>query len=189
MKYAVSVSLAEFLRPLKWFTKNRKKFPVMAVFSWSDGRLVIELPGGAAEILAEGEWPGSVRVKGEFLRGIARVPPTSDPLLIAVREGRLWIGDTSFPCESDTESQGSAILLPENPPLDALLSLKEEHSESEIIHSGYLSLTRQAEQRRDELINRALKHLSPLGVGLRDLRLLVDECVRRKQNSGGGSPC
>src|SRR5690606_3494285 len=61
-------------------------------------RLLIRIGGAECALPAEGIWSGEARAASGLLRTIARVPPNQDPLVIAVRDGRLWIANSSTPC-------------------------------------------------------------------------------------------
>lgn len=152
-----------------------------AVLSWSDGMLVIDLPGGSTKLPAAGTWPGTVRVGGEFILVLAKVPPMDDPVTVSVRDGRLRIEDSSSPCVLD-EVKRSIIDVPLNAPLHAVLNVGRVHSADEIARSGLTPLVDKSAERRDALIARAAKVLQPLMVEVEDVLRLADECIRRKHH-------
>jgi hypothetical protein len=102
MKYELTTALPDFVKMLKSLVKFRKKLTKTVVLSWSEGLLTIDLSESGVEIPASGDWPGAVRVRGEFILSLARIPPAEDPLSISVREDRLWVGKCSFPCTTET---------------------------------------------------------------------------------------
>lgn len=187
MKYELSAPLPDFLKMLKALVKYKRKLTKEMVLSWSDGTLAIDLPDSGIEIPASGEWPSAVRVRGEFLLRVARVPPVENPVCFSVKGERLWISRTSFPCKVDVDGRGSASRAPINSTHNAQLDLIKTQSEESALNALMPPAEKQAGLRREDLIARAAELLSPLGVGQQDLEVLVGVCFRRKQNSASGS--
>lgn len=181
MSFSVQVARADLVAALKTLAKFvKRKQASEAVLSLSEGMLAIDLPGGAAFAPAEGTWPGTVRIPGQFLLLLSRAVPTDDPVPVSVREGRLWIARLSVACAVAKDEQKKIIELPLDAPLHAILHVRQVHSNDEIARSGLTPLVRQAEERLDTLIARASEVLGPLAVDGDDLRGLVEECIRRK---------
>lgn len=72
--------------------------------------------------------------------------------------------------------------MPLDPPLWTVLALRQDYSEEEIQRNGLKEKVRRAEAKRDELIERAVRTLGPLGVGERRLREFVDATVKWKSH-------
>jgi len=95
----VSVSREEFgglKNQFEWATPLSKKQD--ATLSFTNGRLGIKSAGVSVTIAASGSWRGIANVPLAFILSAIRTPPTEDPLLVAVREGRLHIGNSSITC-------------------------------------------------------------------------------------------
>lgn len=135
-------------------------------------RLLIRIGGAECALPAEGRWSGEARAASGLLRTIARVPPDQDPLVIAVRDGRLWIANSSTPCR--WQPVGTATIeVPLNLNLREKLRLAYAHPPEALEQSGLASLVDDARAEVDKRIQAAAGHLAPLGVTATDLRLLV----------------
>jgi len=77
----------------------------------SEGMLFIAVVGVATYAAAEGRWAGEVRIPGPFLVGLARMPPFEDPVVVGVRDGRLYVGSVSVGCV-EQDAWKSKIQLP-----------------------------------------------------------------------------
>jgi hypothetical protein len=150
-----------------------------AVLTLANGVLSIELPGASVSVPAEGLWPGSVRVPGQFFLALARVPPKDDPFHLSVRDGRFRISKSSTLCLVEETRRGN-IDVALDAPLYAIVRVGLAHDDSEIDRSGLGPLVREARERRDNLVEAAAKTLSPLGVSADDLSNFVDDFILRK---------
>ena len=72
-----------------------------AVLSFRDGRLEIHVSGNfrAVSVPARGMWPGQARVPGQFIVGVAKVPPAGDPVTFRVVGDRLHVQSISVGCQ------------------------------------------------------------------------------------------
>src|SRR5262249_846614 len=112
-RFSLSVPRAELQRALKTLAKFvKRKQASEAVLSVSDGMLTIGLPGEAPPVPADGAWPGTVRVAGQFLLLLAKAALTDDPVPVAVQDGRLRVGGMSVTCTVDEGAQPNIIDLP-----------------------------------------------------------------------------
>ena len=174
-------ALAQGLRLLRKFVRATQAGE--AILSYGNGTLSIEFGETTAQAPAEGTWPGKARVPGLALLQLESTLPPTDPVSFQAGKDRLSVGKWSTPCHWEDEaeqSSGPVIQLPANPPLTLILGLPQRYSDQDIARSGLDLMVRMAEQRRDTLIAQAAAILQPLGVDLIDLRRVVGECVKRK---------
>lgn len=135
-------------------------------------RLVIRVAGVEFAIPAVGEWDGEARVAASFLRALAKVPPSQDPVVVHVQAGRLRIASSSMACQWQPPNTAT-IEVPLNQDLRARLRLAFEHSEADLRRSGIAPLIADAREEMERRIDAAARQLAPLGVSPADLRTLA----------------
>ena len=143
------------------------------------GALVIHLGGLTARAAARGSWGGEAVVSGHFIANFSRSLPESDPVAIQVERGRLKIGPVSIPCTWHPRI-APRIPLPLDAKLPHVLRIALEHGWEEIQRAGLADVVAEAEEKRDALIERALRVLEPLDVEHEDLWELIDSTLRRR---------
>ncbi len=150
-----------------------------AMLSYWDGKLEISCSGIAVSVPARGTWPGQARVPGQFIVGLAKVPPAGDPVTFRVEGDRLSISTLSVVC---TWQQPAArtIHVPVNPSLTWLLSLPLHYTGDEIGKAALAGDIQTAQARGGRLIARALTALKPFGVLRDDLAQLVFKSIERQ---------
>ena len=97
-------ALAEELRRMAKVLGRSRSGEAMLMFL--DKSLLIRLGGAEFAIAGKGRWPGEARVASTWLRALAKVPPTQDPVVIQVRGGRLHIAGSSSPCHWQAAGAG-----------------------------------------------------------------------------------
>ena len=155
-----------------------------AVLSFDGQCLHIELGGMGVTPAARGDWKGQARVGATFILGLAKAPPAGDVIEFRVEDGDLRIGTTILPCKWQP-AWSRSIELPENPTDDQILALPLQHEMSEIISSGYENLLKDAEERRDEAVSKALKFIARFGVTHEELENLVIAAIQRRHSESG----
>jgi hypothetical protein len=170
-------ALVEMLGPMGKFL--RKDIRQEAILDPAPGGLEVSLGGIAIVVAGEGSWTQRVRVPGRYFVGIARRPPSGDPIEIAVVGERCKIGSVSLPCEM-SPAEGANVELTMDPFAGEVLALRQQHTSGVIEKSGLLPELKAAEERRDRLLVRALEVLAPLGVTEGDLRWAIERAVRRR---------
>src|SRR5437762_2004338 len=102
-----------------------------AIISFDDQVLHVDLGGMTVTIPAVGEWPGQARIPGSFILSVATLPPTADPLIVRVEDGRFYFGSASVGCV--WQPPWSALIeLPMNPKIKMILALRSKYSDEEI---------------------------------------------------------
>ena len=162
--------LLEAFRPLR-LVKNRKDVPE-AIVSMEGDTLCFSVIGMSTYANAEGSWTGEVRIPGAFLLALAKMPPPGDPVVVAVREGRLHFGALSTACVEQA-SWKSEIPLPLDPSLSELLRLRYLYTAERIERAGLKIRVEDAHDRAAKLLGQAAKSLAPLDITREDLRDLL----------------
>ena len=109
---------------------------------------------------------------------MAKLPPTADPLIVRVEEGRFHFGSASVGCVWQTP-WAALIQLPMNPKIKMILALRSKYTKEEIRESGWSERLKTAEEYRDHVCETIAKRLADLGVRPEDVRRLIAECVAR----------
>ena len=173
----LQVNRLHFLECLKLIGKVKNATPNAEALLWAEnGELFVSVPGVETSADATGVLPGRVRVPFWFVRGLAKIPPPGDPLVVKVRDGKLMIGSVSAPCIVEYESR-EKIELPLNATPLSILKLAYRHTPMEIESSGLAKPVADAEEWRDGQITRAHNHLYELGVTREELVELVDRKI------------
>jgi hypothetical protein len=136
-------ALNEAFRLLKKLCKPRHDEE--AVLSYDGGCLHIELGGMTVTPTATGTWSGQVRIPGSYIMGLAKLPPTGDPVIVKVEDDWIYFGSTSFKCKSQ-DSLGRLIELSMNATAADILSLRFQYSETEIEAAGYTKVVKETEK-------------------------------------------
>lgn len=172
----LTIVLSDLLPAFRLLLKTRKrKLKVCdeAVLSYDGACLHFALSGITVAVPAVGTWPGQARLPGRVILGLAEVPPTHDPVVLAVEQDRLTFGTTSVPCVWQS-AWLSQIDMPANAAILHYLALRQTHTNEEIMQSGLSAAVKDAEVKRDRIIGAALKSLSRLDITETDLRRLLD---------------
>ncbi len=122
----LSVNRAEFAKALRSVGRAGKDVrSAMAVLTFDQNRLAIDLLGSVTQLPASGDWPSEVRLLGVHLERLARSLPEEDPLPLRVEGKRLFVARFSIPCEcrlSGAVSTPVRELIPANANLFDLLT-------------------------------------------------------------------
>jgi len=166
------IELVEALKALKKFAS--KKGIGQAVLSFESGMLTIQLAGVVVRASASGSWDGEARMPGQVMSRMWRSVPDTDPVEIEVGDEHLKIGPLTISCICQPNDV-PRIHLPMNAPLPVVLCAALNHTSKEIACSGLADVVEKAEQKRDELTDRAYKALQPLGISYEDLEGFIQE--------------
>ena len=179
MKAALKASRKEFIEALKMLRKPaRKKGAGEAVLSFESGMLAVQVSGVVARVDARGDWPGEVRISGKMVANLWKSVSPGDPVELAVAGDQLQIGPLSISCVWQ-EKADSRVFLPLDATLPAILIAALQYSQEQITKSGLSKVVADAEEKRDELVDRAARILGPLGISREELGRFVNEQVRR----------
>ena len=194
--YELEVSRADLAQALKTVARAIGKHPGDASFRFEDGCLSIEAGNTVADAPARGTWPLPIFVSTCWVRRVARRVPAGDPIHLRVDAGRLYANRYSEPCtgtpsERPAPTEQSAIdenvlisaaawilkpLRVERPAVESLVS--------EALARGTSSWSRgvvawsEEEKKMRIIVENAWMKLAPFGVGMPDIRRLVDKTLR-----------
>lgn len=158
-----------------------RKKPPQALVSFEEGSLVIRIGGASVRAAARGRWEGVARTSGHTLADFDRALPDLDPIPVRVVGDRFKIGPVGLPCHWQADAP-CAVRVPVDAGLLHLLRLPMEHDQEAIEKAGVSDQVKQAEARREALLEKAARVLAPLELGAEELR----ECVDRKIQSRFG---
>ena len=203
--YKLEVSRADLAQALKMVARAVGKGTGDASFRFEDGSLSIDSANTVADAPAAGTWPLPVFVGVSWVRRVARRMPAGDPIHLRVEAGRLYANRYSEPCAGTPREQPMPAtqlreqLAPAKQPTyeDVLISaaasiLKPirvdrpavETLVAEALARGTSSWSRglvawsPEEKKMRIIIENAWMKLAPFGVGMTDLRQLVDQTLR-----------
>lgn len=148
-----------------------------AVVRFSGDDLHVSCGGAQFSTPARGRWPGEVRVSSSLWVALAKVPPTQDPLLISVRDGRLRVGSSSAPCRWQKDGL-ARVDVPLRATLLDILRVGAQHDADTLRQSGVDRVVAQARADADRRLQEAARKLAPLGIGLSQLNALLDLRIR-----------
>ena len=172
------VNRITLLQGLKSWIKSVKPLKMeQAVLSFDGSLLYVDMSGVSIKAPAQGSWNGQVRVTTGLLVSIAKIPPPDDPITFRVEDGRIFVGNSSCPCEWQASWQ-SLIQLPLDADTPLLLALKLRYTADQIRASGLKAVVDKAEEKCNRNVNTAIKVLAKYGVKPADLRALVDQALR-----------
>ena len=123
---------------------------------------------------------GEVRIPGSFLVGLAKMPPFEDPVVVAVRDGRLYFGSVSVGCV-EQDAWKSEIQLPLDPSLPEILKLAFQYPAERIERAGLKKRVEEANERAADLLDKAATTLAPLGLTRKDLRDLLVKSLQTEK--------
>lgn len=161
----------------------RPKHGEEAVLSFDGGCLHIDCGGMAVTPMANGKWPGQIRIPAQFVMMLAKFPPPGDPVQFSVKDGRLHVGSSSVACKIQP-ARAKSIELPMNASLLQILALQFTHTAEEIETAGYSKLLSDAKSVAESRIAKASEHLKGLMVEPEELREFVYATLRRKIAEG-----
>ena len=186
----LSVRRAELAQALKLVGRTGAAVrAATAALTYANGQLAIDLAGSVALVAAEGDWPGEVRVPGQYLESLANALPHVDPLPIKLEAERLFVATFSIPCESSPSAQSSMAreLIPANADLFDLLLMASRCSALEIHRAGATALVAKAQAKLDQICDKAAGPLRPYGITPSHLKALcaahVEEGSRQFRES------
>ncbi len=176
LKNILQVHLAEFKLATKPFRAIRRKLgPVLMTFE--GGFLSIESGDATAVMRADGEWHGRATFSPEVLRAIALVPPPHDPMTISYADGYLLIGNMTIICQWNSLSQALIHDL-QSPSMIDLLALERTLPRAEIAGTGLGKSIRQAKEKAERRIIKAVSYLEDLEVTEAEVRALVEARIK-----------
>jgi len=193
--HQLEVSRADLAQALKTVARAIGAHPGDACFRFADGCLSIEAASTSADAPARGTWPLPIFVSTWWVRRIARRMPTGDPIRLRVDGGKLYANRYSETCAGAPREQPVA---PELCAIDETLLIAEaalilkplrvgraavEGLVSEAIARGTSSWSRgvvawsEEEKKMRVIVEKAWMKLAPFGVGMTDIRRLVDKTL------------
>ncbi len=95
--YFLHVNREEFLKALKDIAGFKPRGRGFVRFAYVDGELSFAMPGVVIRVTAQGTWPTEVTMVGEWVKRMARVPPSGDPITVTYDGMRVMIGTTVIP--------------------------------------------------------------------------------------------
>ena len=194
-QYELDVSRADLAQAIKIVARAIGKHPGDARFHFKDGCLSIEANNKAADAPARGTWPLPIFVSTWWVRTLARRMPAGDPIHLRVDAGRLYANRYSESCswtprEQAAPAEQSAI--DEQLLISVAASILEplrveraavESLVAEALARGTSSWSRgvvawsEEEKKMGAIIEQAWMRLAPFGVGMPDIRRLVDQAL------------
>jgi len=180
--WQLSVDRTEFAKALRLVGRAGKDVrSAEAILSFDDDRLAIDLSGNATEIAAAGDWPTEVRLPGDALERLAKALPDNDPLPLKIEGERFFAANFSIPCEwrlySRPVSTPAREMIPANADVFDVLVTATRCSPEEIDTAGASALVSNAQQKLDNLCEKAASFLGSHGVSPLHLRKLCEEHV------------
>lgn len=169
----LEVPLAPFveeLRRLKRVLTRRNMGEVVLAFA--DGTLSLRVGGAELRLPASGRWPGEARASASWMAQLAKVPPTKDPVVIQVKNGRLQVAMLSVSCHWQ-RIESAVLELPLNATLIDTLRLALQHDTAALESSGMSGSVLDAQRAAARCIDKAMEHLAPLGVSRQDVVALL----------------
>jgi len=145
--------------------------------AYEGGFLSFESGDATAVMRAEGEWNGRAIFSPEVLRAISLVPPPYDPLTISYADGRLLIGNMTIICQWNSVSK---VLIHDlqSPSLVDLLALERTMPRAEIAGTGLGKSIRQAKEKAEQRIIKAVSLLAELEISEAEIRELVEKRIK-----------
>ncbi len=144
-----------------------------ALVSVDEGMLSISVSGVSVSLPVFGTWTGEVRVSARFIRMVGLDPPAGDPLVVEVRDERLYFGTTlSAPCV-EQDGWKSEVPIALNATIVDVLRLHFLYSHERLERAGLAKRVREAESIAVEAIREAATPLEPLGISADDLQRLI----------------
>jgi hypothetical protein len=144
-----------------------------ALLGVDDGMLSISASGVAVSLPAFGTWTGEVRVSARFIRMVGLDPPEGDPLVVEVRDERLFFGTKlSAPCV-EQDAWKSEIPIALNSTVVDMLRLHFLYSQERLERAGLARRVKEAESVALDAIREAANPLEPLGISADDLQRLI----------------
>ena len=178
------IDRTSLLHELKsWFKIARPKKTEQVLLSFDGELLHMDMSRARVKVPAHGSWAGQVRVAVLFLVSIVKFPPSGDPIILRVEDGRLLVGTTSYPCEWQATAK-SLIQLPIDVNTPLLLALKLRYTADQIRTSGLKAVVDEAEEKCNRNVNTAMKALAKYGIKPADLRALIDKALRESGLTG-----
>lgn len=172
--------LADAIKPI--VRASAKSAAGEVVLGYDAGMLTIEAVGLETSVPATGVWDGACTTHKSVLRMLASVPRRT--IVVAVTgDGRLHIDATSLPARWRPGPK-PRIDLPLEPDLRALLRLRIEHTDEELLAAGLVERVEQAERERDRLVGNAAYQLRPLGDFEAEIATLVARAIRAEAGPG-----
>lgn len=155
----------------------RFKPSVQAVLSYDGACLHIDFPGSGLVVPVQGSWPGQIRVSANWFHMMLKMPPSSDPIVFQVEDGRLNVEGVSINCVVQ-ESWQASIQLPVNAPPGMLIALSMRCTPEEIEASGLTARVNKAREEFERKIETASKSLKLYGLFPEKLRELLLTCIK-----------
>lgn len=194
-RHALEAARADLAQALKTVSRAIANHPGDACFRFEDGCLSIEAGTTAADAPARGTWPHPIFVSTWWVRRVARRMPAGDPVHLRVDAGRLYANRYSESC-SETPSERPApperSAISEGSLISVAASILEplrveraavESLVAEALARGTSSWSRgvvawsEEEKKMGAIIEQAWMRLAPFGVGMPDIRRLVDQAL------------
>lgn len=159
-----------------WRGMAQDRFAADAQVYFDDGLLVIDSAGNSVAVSAEGEWPRVARVPMNFMLGLAKRPADGDSIRIRVEGDRFHVGPTSTECAVQPARE-AGIIVQLDPPIRTLLKLSLANAPDQVERAGLARAVERAETQAAELIDRAARHLSKLGIERGEVVAFVRETI------------
>ena len=178
LSFSLAVNRKHFLDALRQIKKLTGLSGQSAILAFHDQQFCIDLGGCSFRADAEGNWEGQVSVPFEFVRGLAKEPPTGDgPIAVSCDCECLRVDLRVVRCQWNRLSY-PRITLPLGASLLEILSLRKQFSREDIRRSDLEKTVDDAESKAMQLIEKAAKLLQPLRFTINDLQRILEEKVK-----------
>ena len=98
-KYSLDVDGKEFMKALKDIARFKRRGGGFVRFSYADSELAISMPNVTIRVTAQGTWPTEIMMTSGWLKPMAKVPLTTDPVTVTYDGTRVTIGSTVIPAK------------------------------------------------------------------------------------------
>ncbi len=106
VSFQLDVSRDELLSSLALIVKLRRlRNATWVNLSYAEGELVFHVSRLSTRMSAEGDWPGTVKIRVSELRRLALSPPSADPVMFRYSGGLVKIGDMVLPAAGSEASR------------------------------------------------------------------------------------
>lgn len=145
------------------------------------GELLIQTEGMEIGVPASGCFEGTFWISGAHLYGVTQIAkrrPHPAEARIFIEDDKLHVDGTIVPLRLETAQHPPMILVPKDAPLCFWLKLRNQYTQEEIKGAGLAGMVSEALQTRDAMIDKAAKHLAPLGISKSGVVAFVEEQLK-----------
>jgi hypothetical protein len=159
----VTVARANFIDALTALGSAPNKRAVAAQIYRDGSELVFSMGGAEHAIRFSGLWLDRAHIPASFIRGLARKPPSDDPVAIFVRDGRLHVATSSIDCRV-TGCAGMSGQAHPDPDGESLPSLFDTYGADNMERARILAELELTQKRARAAIAEAARLLRPFGI-------------------------